>query len=139
MLQTKRRLSLEMSVNAQQMRAREKQVKQNREVLCRLLDATLFLGKQNLAFCAHRAPSFPEFSYTCGGKAVNEGNFLELVRLLAKYNGILAHHLVTAPKNANYLSPQIQSQFIDVNDALAGTVKARIVSEVKSACYFTSR
>ena len=79
---------------------------------------------------------FQSSAYTCGGKAVNEGNFLELVRLLAKYNGILAHHLVTAPKNANYLSPQIQSQFIDVNDALAGTVKARIVSEVKSACYY---
>ena len=74
MLQTKRRLSLEMSVNAQQMRAREKQVKQNREVLCRLLDATLFLGKQNLAFRAHRAPSFPEFGVHLWWKSSQRGS-----------------------------------------------------------------
>ena len=64
---------------------------------------------------------------------MNEGNFLELLKLLSKYDGILAHHLATAPKNASYLSPDIQNDFIF---SLAENVKDKIVSQVKAAHYY---
>lgn len=64
---------------------------------------------------------------------VNEGNFLELIKLLSKYDGILAHHLATAPSNASYLSPKIQNDFID---SLAETVKSEIIAQVKAAHYY---
>ena len=53
MIQTKQRVKVGKLVNEEQVRARERQIKQNRQVLCRLLDITLFLAKQNLAFRGH--------------------------------------------------------------------------------------
>lgn len=100
------------------------------------MDATLFLAKQNLAFRGHRErvqSKEQEQDHTCGGKVPHEGNFLELLKLLSKYDGILAQHLATAPKNASYLSPQIQNEYIN---CLAGNVRAKIVSEIKEAHYF---
>lgn len=65
----------------QQVSAYERQVRHNRDVLRRLLDIILFLGKQNLRFRGHR-----ETRFTCLGKdsdsgsVVNDGNFLEMVK-----------------------------------------------------------
>ncbi|KAJ8031904.1 Zinc finger MYM-type protein 1 [Holothuria leucospilota] len=135
MMQAKQRLKLGKTVNEEQLRAHERQVKQNRQVLCRLLDATLYLAKKNLPLRGHREtlPSTRQTQYTCGGKVQNEGNFLELVKLLSKYDGILANHIATAQMNASYLSPQIQKEFIST---LASNVRSSIISEVKSAHYY---
>ncbi|KAJ8048226.1 Zinc finger MYM-type protein 1 [Holothuria leucospilota] len=135
MMQAKQRLKLGKTVNEEQLRAHERQVKQNRQVLCRLLDATFYLAKQNLPLRGHREtlPSTRQTQYTCGGKVQNEGNFLELVKLLSKYDGILANHIATAQMNASYLSPQIQNEFIST---LASNVRSSIISEVKSAHYY---
>ncbi|KAJ8043424.1 Zinc finger MYM-type protein 1 [Holothuria leucospilota] len=106
MMQAKQRLKLGKTVNEEQLRAHERQVKQIRQVLCRLLDATLYLAKQNLPLRGHREtlPSTRQTQYTCGGKM-----------------------------NASYLSPQIQNEFIST---LASNVRSSIISEVKSAHYY---
>lgn len=52
------------------------------DILHRLLDVTLFLSEQNLAFRGHREEISSE----------NRGNFLELVRLLSKYDPGLKEH-----------------------------------------------
>jgi len=44
----------------------------------------LYLGRQGLALRGHKE---------CGGPDVNEGNFIELLKLLAKYDGLLNDHL----------------------------------------------
>ena len=135
MIQTKQHVRVGKSINEEQVRARERQIKQNRQVLCRLLDITLFLAKQNLAFRGHTESPASKLldQHTCGGKVQNEGNFLELVKLLSKYDGILAHHLATAPKNASYLSAQIQNEYIN---CLAGSVRDKIIQEVQTALYY---
>ena len=50
----------------------------------RLLDITLFLPKQNLPFCGHDESN----TFT------NKDNFLELVQLISKYDGVLREHLL---------------------------------------------
>ena len=48
----------------------------------RLLDVTLFLAKQNLAFRGHKEDE----------ASLNKGNFLEMVEMLSKYH--LKEHLM---------------------------------------------
>ncbi|KAL4718380.1 hypothetical protein ACJJTC_009057 [Scirpophaga incertulas] len=79
-----------------------------KNLLSRLLDITLFLAKQNLAFRGH--------DETKGSS--NKGNFLELVKLLSKYDAVLKEHILyleqeKSPK-VTYLSPEIQNEFINV-------------------------
>ena len=135
MIETKLRLRLEKTVNQEQLRARERQVAENRKVLCRLIDATLFLAKQNLAFRGHKESSAKDLqtAHSCFGKVTQNGNFLELVKLLAKYDASLAHHLASAPRNASYLSPKIQNEF---TGSVAEEIQKRITAEVKEAHYY---
>lgn len=98
-----------------------------KNLLSRLLDITLFLSKQNLAFRGH--------DETKGSS--NKGNFLELVKLLSQYDAVLKEHILyleqeKSPK-VTYLSPEIQNEFINV---LANHVKCQLVNEIKSAKYF---
>ena len=44
----------------------------------------------------------------------NEGNFVAIVRLLAKNNAILKDHLVSGPKNVRYTSKTIQNEIMEV-------------------------
>lgn len=72
-----------------------------------------------------------QISHSCLGKSV--ANFLELIKLLAQCDVVLANHIATAPRNANYLSPHIQNELIK---SIADILKDRILSEVKQAHYF---
>lgn len=98
------------------------------EVLKRLLDAALFLAKQNLAFRGHRE--------SLDG-AANAGNFLELVKLIAKYDPVMREHLasvrLSAKPTTSYLSPEVQNEFITL---MAKHVRTEIIKQVKVAKYF---
>ena len=98
------------------------------DILHRLLDITLFLAKQNLAFRGHREDEM----------SLNRGNFLETVYLVSKYDSVLNEHLVELEKragklSASYLSPKTQNEFISV---LANHVKQKLITEIKSAKYY---
>lgn len=70
-----------------------------REVLARIISCIQYLAAQNLAFRGHRESISDES---------NSGNFLELLKLISKYDTVLANHV------AAYLSPAIQSELIDL-------------------------
>lgn len=74
------RLSKGQTINIQALRIQETVVFRNRQVLKRIIDQFFFLAKQNLAFRGHieRSGSADE--------SVNAGNFLELCKLLARYD-----------------------------------------------------
>ena len=61
-------------------------VKKNRELLERIIDVTLLLGKQGLAFRGHKESLAADID-------ANNGNFLELLKLLAKYDDKINAHL----------------------------------------------
>ena len=130
MLQCKFTLKSNTSVCQEQLRAHERQIEHNRNVLKRLLDITIFLAKQNLPFRGHR-----ETKHSCLGKVEgsNDGNFLELVKLLGKYDAVLAKHLCEAPARQIYLSPKIQNDFIS---SIGKEILNSIISEVHQARFY---
>lgn len=108
---------------------REKQ-KWMRDILHRLLDVTLFLAHQNLPFRGHREDLLSE----------NRGNFLELVKLLSKYDPVLKEHVLRIEhavgnnkRVGSYLSKGIQNEFISV---LGNQVKQKILDDLAEAKYF---
>ena len=66
--------------------AHNNKVRQNREILKRLIDVVTFLGKQELAFRGHDESKDSE----------NKGNYLELLEFLAGYDSPLRCHLDSA-------------------------------------------
>ena len=130
MLQCEFTLKTNTSVCQEQLHVHERQIEHNRDVLKRLLDITLFIARQNLPFWGHR-----ETKHSCLGKveSTNDGNFLEIVKLLSKYDAVLAKHLCEAPANQTYLSPKIQNEFFS---SIADEILNSIISEVHQARYY---
>lgn len=104
--------------------------KESRDILHRLLDITLFLAKQNLAFRGHKETE----------SSINKGNFLEMVEFLPRYDTVLKEHLMKLKESGgkckvivSYLSPITQNEFIS---ELSKHVRGRLVEEIKSVQYF---
>ena len=64
-------------------------VRGNREVVNRLLDATAYLGVQELSFRGHE-----------GENSDNNGNYRELVEVIAQYDRVLAEHMESLSSQA---------------------------------------
>ena len=64
---------------------RKKTVLSNRNIMKRIVDATIFLGKQGLSFRGHRESLTNAFG--------NNGNFLELLKLMSEYDATTKDHL----------------------------------------------
>lgn len=103
-------------------KAAREQVEWNRRILHRLVDTTLCLAPQGLAVRSHR-----EYA-GLGAPDSNEGNFLQLLKLLAHYDSILEQHLM------NPVSHQSQNELIA---ALASETLSTIMDEVKAAKFFS--
>ena len=80
----------------------------NSEVLSLIVESVLLCAKQRIPLQAHRQDKI-DFSKDTSH---NEGNFIALLRLLAKSNPILNKHLVAGPKNAKYISKTIQNEIL---------------------------
>ena len=94
-------------------------LQQNRRVIEILLDITKTLGRQGIAFRGH------------GGD--DDGNFKQIVQLMAKYCTELRHWLDTTRMrlyHVTYLSAQLQNEFIEL---IGREVQQRIVQEIKDA------
>lgn len=106
--------------------ARRKQnIIKNREILSYIIETVLFLGRQGIAFRGHR-----EDIHSCSG---NNGNFLELIKLISKYDPVLAQH-ISSRKKTTYLSPEIQNQLIHIIGC--DYIRPKIISEVQQARFF---
>ena len=64
------------------MEARERERQTNREILTRLVDLTVYLARQGLAFRGDNESH----------SSNNRGNFLELVNLFSRYDSVLKMH-----------------------------------------------
>ncbi|XP_043288811.1 52 kDa repressor of the inhibitor of the protein kinase-like [Venturia canescens] len=124
------RLKLNKTIDQENQNIINQEAKKWREILHRLLDITLFLAQQNLAFRGHREDVLSK----------NRGNFLELVKLMAKYDPVLKEHWLKLRESAggvkrvpSYLSKTIQNEFIAL---LGDHVKKKIVDDIKKSKYF---
>lgn len=70
-----------------------------------------------------------------GAPHANEGNFLELLKLLAEYDSVLEQHLKSpADSKVTYLSNRSQNDLIE---ALASETLSAIIQEVKTARFYS--
>ncbi|XP_035712977.1 zinc finger MYM-type protein 1 [Folsomia candida] len=96
-----------------------------KQVLHCIVDAILYLAKNNLAFRGSSSQIHDD----------NSGNFLSLIELLSKYSPALAIHVNNLSKNrTSYLSPSIQNEFISI----AGeNIRREILKHIKSRKFFS--
>ena len=66
-----------------------------------------------------------------GSSAVNKGNFLEILHLVASYD---QQRLSEGPRNAVYMSPEIQNTLLHI---MGEMVTGRVCSEVLDAGVFS--
>ena len=99
-----------------------------RKILHSLVEVIKFLCKQNLPLRGHREDS----------NSRNQGNFLETLKLLAKYNAVIKEHLsviqLSSKGMTTYLSPTIQKELIEL---FGKKIKHLILEKVKAAKYFS--
>jgi hypothetical protein len=93
-------------------------VKNNREVLGRLINVTCFLAKQELAFTGHDESSI----------SLNKGNYIELIHLLARYDERLANHLSAATAFKGTSNRTEHYLFNSVADVMFEDIKSQIAS-----------
>ena len=121
------RLQLQQTIDKNMQKQIDQERKKWKAILESVVDVILFLSKQNLPFRGHREAF----------ESNNQGNFLETVKLLAKYSPVLSKHLAdtrTSKKmTTTYLSPTIQNELILL---LSDKVKNTTVEEVRKAKYF---
>lgn len=118
-------------IDQREQRLLQQEVKKWREVFSRILDIIKYLAKQNMAFRGHR-----ESVHQLNSSGENQGNFLELVKMMSKYDPVLREHLSKADCGKNnllYLSPKIQNEFINI---LGENVRKIILNQIKDAKYF---
>lgn len=97
-----------------------------REVLKRVLEVIKLLSAQNLALRGHDETL----------DVANPGNFLAVLKLLSKYDPVMANHFTYIrqnPRSVSYLSHDIQNEFITL---LASAVRGKILGEIREAKYF---
>ena len=83
--------------------------------------ATKWLAKQACAFKGHDESV----------NSLNRGNFIELIKLLATMNEeINKVVLENAPKNAQYIAPNIQKELLSI---FANKVRYKIQEEIRDA------
>lgn len=97
------------------------QVRENRSNVKRLIDATIFLASQNLAFRGHDETK----------DSVNRGNYRELLALLSKYDSSFNNFIEN--KVFSGTSKTIQN---DIIYSLSFVLKSRISKEIQDTNFF---
>nr|XP_027201635.1 zinc finger MYM-type protein 1-like [Dermatophagoides pteronyssinus] len=92
------------------------------KVFERLIQAILFMSKNNLAFRGSNDKLYEP----------HNGIFLSLIEYVGKFDPVMNEHLKYSKKS--YLSPKIQNQLII---AMARKVRSEIISKIKEARYFS--
>lgn len=96
----------------------------------RLIDIINFLASHNLAFRGHRE------SLKTGDDTRNSGNFIDLFKLISKFDPTLREHMRRISDKQivhHYLSHDIQNELMTL---MSKTVKDEVIRKVKEAKYY---
>lgn len=106
-------------------RSYDSQAEKNTRALLAIIDSTQFLIKQGLALRGHS-----------WYKDINResGNFSTLIDFVANYSPDLKQHLQHSARNAKYLSPKIQNDFISINSEC---IRKAIVEECNASMFWS--
>ncbi|KAF0705496.1 zinc finger MYM-type protein 1-like, partial [Aphis craccivora] len=105
-----------------------RKVAENREVVRTIVDALVFIARQNIALRGHNEKH----------TSLNKGNFLELISLLGNYHPTLKHHLNTIKINdrnrLTFLSNKSQNVLLDI---MKEQIRSKILYEIKHSQMFS--
>lgn len=108
------------------------EIQENRKKLIPIIETIIFCGRQGLASRGYNDSGIISLQ---NSQIYNDGNFRELLRFKVEAGDKnLANHLETAPRNATYLSPEIQNEVIN---ACSCMIIEQLVSKINSAKCFT--
>ncbi|VVC33994.1 Domain of unknown function DUF4371 [Cinara cedri] len=117
-------ISKNVAIQQNSIKVKKSQIEFNRSVLKRLIDISLFLSTNFLPFQGHRE--------VINQDTQNKGLFIEIVKLVSKYDAFLAKHLAESNRNETYLSPKIQN---DTLKCMADETLHTTLNGVKQAKY----
>lgn len=123
--------ALEGETIAEQISSGARQQRQtNRKKLASIIETVIFCGRQGMPLRGHRDAG----PLTLEDPIENDGNLRALLRFKIRCgDDALKEHVLTAPGNATYLSPQIQNEILGV---CATLVQENIVTRVNTAKCF---
>lgn len=113
------------SIKSHLVKTYDQLVERNTQALISIIDVLQYTIKQGIS---QRGHSWNKITKREGG------NFSMLVDLIASYSPCLSDHLLNAAKNARYLSPKIQNEFISINGDL---IRQCIVDECNKSLYWS--
>ena len=105
---TRRWINPDSRIDSQIIDKNSKNFKFNMEVLPTIVETVLLCAKQRISLQGHHQD---KVNFT-QEPLRNEGNFIAVLRLLAKNNGAFSEHLMLGPKNAKYTSKTIQNEIL---------------------------
>ena len=103
---------------------RSKQICNNRHYLRSIAQTLLLIGQLEIALRGHDESK----------SSLNRGNFLMIFSAIASHDSIIQEYIDKGPKNATYLSPEIQNSILQImGDKIRGT----ICEQVQQSGYFS--
>ena len=113
---------------------KEFKFKENQHILQQTIEAVLLCGEQGIPLRGHREQDI-NYIDEIRQRPPNQGNFIAIIKAFAKYDEKLRNHFLTGPRNAQYLSPQIQNDIIGsisefVRDRIRGTLNDHVYCSV---------
>nr|XP_026694590.1 zinc finger MYM-type protein 1-like [Ciona intestinalis] len=110
-------------------------VRQNREFFKIVIDTVKLCGRQNFALRGHRDSGPLSVNDGDFESGINEGNFRALLRYkVSSGDKILLDHIKTSPRNATYISWQVQNEIINLYES---NIRQCIVNKVKDAVFYS--
>ena len=104
--------------------ARKQLIETNRHYIRTVAEVLLLCAKQDLALRGHR-------EYT---ELKNQGNFKEILTLVASHDPVVKEKLQDGPRNAVYTSPEIQNTLLEI---MGNAVRDRICKAVRESGVFS--
>ena len=104
--------------------ARTEQIRLNRHYLRSVVEVILLCSLLEIALRGHDESN----------GSLNKGNFCEILQVVAKHNPIVEQRLERRPRNATYLSPEIQNMLL----CIMGDMLRKLISDsVRQAGFFS--
>ncbi|CAD0206693.1 unnamed protein product [Chrysodeixis includens] len=126
-IETELRLKIGKTIDCQEQYFIKKETTRWNNVLSRLMHITLYLAENNMAFRGNSDKLYTP----------NNGKFLGLVQLLAKFDPVMQEHLRLAMKGDiadHYCGKDIQNELIEL---MGKKVKSEIISRAKKSKYYS--
>lgn len=106
---------------------KNQEISNNREIVKTIIETLLFAARQNIALRGH------DETHT----SLNQGNFIEILKLISRYHGPIKAHLENVKSNKrnrlSFLSHETQNTLLNI---IGNQIRSNIIIDLKKAALF---